>query len=83
MDALSLEVQGAYPQDHFYSIARVDQNTMQSIGATEGDVIEITGRRTTVARCLLLESTDENKGIIRMTLVVRNNAEVVTGGSVK
>src|SRR5437870_6550519 len=47
---------------------------MDSLGASTGDVIEIRGKRRTVAKCLPLYPSDEGKGIIRVDGLVRNNA---------
>jgi hypothetical protein len=47
-----------------------------SLNASTGDVIEIRGKRKTVAKCLPLYPSDEGKGIIRVDGLVRNNAGV-------
>src|SRR5918998_1418883 len=55
---------------------------MDSLGASTGDVIEIRGKRRTVAKCLPLYPSDEGKGIIRVDGLVRNNAGVAIGDTV-
>lgn len=50
---VSLAVHNSYRHD-FSPIARVDHKIMESIGAVEGDVLEVAGKRKTVARCKLL-----------------------------
>jgi transitional endoplasmic reticulum ATPase len=55
---------------------------MDSLSASTGDVIEIRGKRRTVAKCLPLYPSDEGKGIIRIDGLVRNNAGVAIGDTV-
>src|ERR1041385_5654892 len=55
---------------------------MDSLSASTGDVIEIRGKRRTVAKCLPLYPSDEGKGIIRVDGLVRNNAGVASGDTV-
>src|SRR6476619_2891890 len=55
---------------------------MDSLSASTGDVIEIRGKRRTVAKCLPLYPSDEGKGIIRVDGLVRNNAGVAIGDTV-
>src|SRR5256884_311359 len=55
---------------------------MDSLSASTGDVIEIRGKRRTVAKCLPLYPSDEGKGIVRVDGLVRNNAGVAIGDTV-
>src|SRR5438876_1074014 len=55
---------------------------MDSLSASTGDVIEIRGKRRTVAKCLPLYLSDEGKGIVRVDGLVRNNAGVAIGDTV-
>src|SRR5438067_4376623 len=55
---------------------------MDSLSASTGDVIEIRGKRRTVAKCLPLYPSDEGKGIIRVDGLVRNNAGIAIGDTV-
>ena len=63
-------------------VARIDYESMDSLSASTGDVIEIRGKRRTVAKCLPLYPSDEGKGIIRVDGLVRNNAGVAIGDTV-
>jgi transitional endoplasmic reticulum ATPase len=56
---------------------------MDSLSASTGDVIEIGGKRRTVAKCLPLYPSDEGKGVIRVDGLVRNNAGVAIGDTVE
>src|SRR5881409_2547760 len=79
---LSLKVLEAYTRDVGRGVARIDYDSMDSLGASTGDVIEIRGKRRTVAKCLPLYPSDEGKGIIRVDGLVRNNAGIAIGDTV-
>src|SRR3989475_9113837 len=81
-NTLSLKVLEAYTRDVGRGVARIDYDSMDSLGASTGDVIEIKGKRRTVAKCLPLYPSDEGKGIVRVDGLVRNNAGVAIGGTV-
>src|SRR5215472_11429407 len=55
---------------------------MDSLNTSTGDVVEIGGKRRTVAKCLPLYPSDEGKGIVRVDGLVRNNAGVAIGDTV-
>jgi transitional endoplasmic reticulum ATPase len=81
-DSLSLKVLEAYTRDVGRGVARIDYDSMDSLSASTGDVIEIRGKRRTVAKCLPLYPSDEGKGIVRVDGLVRNNAGVAIGDTV-
>ncbi len=81
-NTLSLKVLEAYTRDVGRGVARIDYDSMDSLGASTGDVIEIKGKRRTVAKCLPLYPSDEGKGIIRVDGLVRNNAGIAIGDTV-
>ena len=81
-NALSLKVLEAYTRDVGRGVARIDYDSMDSLSASTGDVIEIKGKRRTVAKCLPLYPSDEGKGIIRVDGLVRNNAGIAIGDTV-
>ena len=76
---LSLKVLEAYTRDVGRGIARIDYDSMDSLNASTGDVIEIKGKRRTVAKCLPLYPSDEGKGIIRIDGLGRNNSGIAIG----
>ncbi|MFB5648998.1 MAG: hypothetical protein ACE5RM_05905, partial [Candidatus Nitrosomaritimum aestuariumsis] len=47
-NALSLKVLEAYTRDVGRGVARIDYDSMDTLGASTGDVIEIKGKRRTV-----------------------------------
>ena len=82
-NTLSLKVLEAYTRDVGRGVARIDYDSMDSLSASTGDVIEIKGKdRRTVAKCLPLYPSDEGKGIIKGDGLVRNNAGVAIGDTV-
>src|ERR671925_295633 len=81
-NTLSLKVLEAYTRDVGRGVARIDYDSMDSLSASTGDVIEIRGKRRTVAKCLPLYPSDEGKGIIRADGLVRNNAGIAIGDTV-
>ncbi|MDF0680060.1 MAG: CDC48 family AAA ATPase [Candidatus Nitrosocosmicus sp.] len=81
-NTLSLKVLEAYTRDVGRGVARIDYDSMDALSASTGDVVEIKGKRRTVAKCLPLYPSDEGKGIIRVDGLVRNNAGVAIGDTV-
>jgi len=81
-NALSLKVLEAYTRDVGRGVARIDYDSMDTLGASTGDVIEIKGKRRTVAKCLPLYPSDEGKGIIRIDGLGRNNSGIAIGDSI-
>jgi transitional endoplasmic reticulum ATPase len=78
----TLKVLEAYTRDVGRGVARIDYDSMDSLSASTGDVVEIKGKRKTVAKCLPLYPSDEGKGIIRVDGLVRNNAGIAIGDAV-
>ena len=78
----NLKVLEAYTRDVGRGVARIDYDSMDGIGASTGDVIEIKGKRRTVAKCLPLYPSDEGKGIIRIDGLGRNNSGVAIGDTI-
>jgi len=81
-NTISLKVLEAYTRDVGRGVARIDYESMDALGASTGDVVEMKGKRKTVAKCLPLYPSDEGKGIIRVDGLVRNNAGVAIGDTV-
>src|SRR5436309_7432548 len=78
----NLKILESYTRDVGRGVARIDYESMDSLSASTGDVIEIRGKRRTVAKCLPLYPSDEGKGIVRVDGLVRNNAGVAIGDTV-
>ena len=78
-----LKVLEAYSRDVGKGIARLDYDSADSVAAATGDVLEIKGKKRTVAKCLPLYPSDEGKGIIRIDGVTRNNLGIAIGDKVE
>jgi len=76
---VQLKVLEAYTRDVGRGVARIDYDAMDALDASTGDVIEIKGKRRTVAKCLPLYPSDEGRGILRIDGLIRNNSGVAIG----
>ncbi|HDD69855.1 AAA family ATPase [Candidatus Bathyarchaeota archaeon] len=76
MSEVQLRVGDARQRDVGRGIARIDQKTMEKLGISAGDVIEIVGKRTTSAIAWPAYSEDQNRDIIRIDGFTRKNAGV-------
>ena len=79
---LTLKVLEAYTRDVGRGVARIDYDSMDTLNASTGDVIELKGKRRTVAKCLPLYPSDEGKGIIRIDGLGRNNSGIAIGDTI-
>ncbi len=80
--AVNLKVLEAYTRDVGRGVARIDYDAMDALDASTGDIIEIRGKRRTVAKCLPLYPSDEGRGVIRIDGLLRNNAGVAISDTV-
>jgi transitional endoplasmic reticulum ATPase len=76
MSETQLRVGDARQRDVGRGIARIDQRTMQKLGISAGDVIEIVNKRTTSAIAWPAYSEDQNRDIIRIDGFTRKNSGV-------
>ncbi len=76
MSEIQLRVGDARQRDVGRGIARIDQRTMQKLGISAGDVIEIVNKRTTSAIAWPAYSEDQNRDIIRIDGFTRKNSGV-------
>ena len=81
-DGVRLQVAAARQEESGHGIARLAKAAMAALGLVEGDVIEIAGKRTTVARAVLAYAEDEGLSVIRLDGLQRGNAEVGSGDHV-
>ena len=73
---LQLKVRDAKQRDVGRGIARLDQATMQKLGISAGDVIEIIGKRSTSAIAWPAYSEDQDRSVVRIDGFTRKNAGV-------
>ncbi|WP_332810699.1 CDC48 family AAA ATPase [Sphingomonas sp.] len=74
-----LQVATMRPEDSGRGLARLPRALMNEMGLSEGDVIEIIGKRSTPARAVLSYPEDEGLDIIRLDGLQRANAEIGSG----
>ena len=80
---LTLKVLEAYSSDIGRGVARIDHNSLNYLGLSEGDSIEIIDKdRTIEAKCLDLLPSDEGKGIIRVDPHLRKSIGVSLGKTI-
>ncbi len=77
-----LKVAEARQRDVGRGKIRIDDATMREIGITTGDVVQITGRKTTGAIAWPAYIEDQGQEIVRMDGIIRQNAKVSLGDKV-
>lgn len=73
---VKLEVASAAVNDVGKGVARLSFETMRALDMTAGDVVELHGKRSTVATALPLYRSDEGRPIVRIDGLQRHNAGV-------
>jgi transitional endoplasmic reticulum ATPase len=81
--SVALKVAEAAQSDVSLGRARIDTTTRMAIGAEVGDIVEILGKKSTVAKIFRTLSEDEGKGLIRIDGLVRRNAGVSIGDKIE
>ncbi len=77
MSAVQLKIAEAKQQrDVGRSIARIDSETMKSLGVTVGDVVQITGKKVTAAKAWPAYPEDQGLGLLRIDGFIRKNSGV-------
>ena len=74
-----LQVAGAKPQDVGTGTARLSRKALTAMGAREGDVVEVRGKRLTAALALASYPEDEGLDVVRLDGLQRANAVVSIG----
>ncbi len=78
-----LQVAAARQEESGQGIARMPRSAFQALGITEGDVVEITGKRSTVAVAMAAYDEDQSLAVIRLDGLQRGNAEAASGEHVQ
>lgn len=79
---ITLKVLESYTRDVGRGVARIDYATMDTLNTSTGEILEIQGKKRTVAKCLPLYPSDEGKHIIRVDGLGRTNAGIAIGDNV-
>jgi len=75
-EGISLKVAEARSRDVGRGIARLDPKDMERIGASVGDIVQLEGKKKTVAKVMPAYMEDRGKKIIQIDGIVRENAEI-------
>jgi transitional endoplasmic reticulum ATPase len=78
-----LKVSESSSKDAGKGLARMDPKDMEGIGASVGEIIEIHGKKTTVAKIMPAYPDDRGKQIIQIDGVIRRNADSGIGEKVE
>ncbi len=78
-----LKVAKAYPNDSARGIARLDPNALLALKLSPGDIIEIEGKRATVAKVWRADRQDWSQDYIRIDGFIRQNAGAGLGDRVR
>ncbi|URW77039.1 CDC48 family AAA ATPase [Sphingomonas donggukensis] len=78
-----LQVANSRPEDSGRGLAHMPRTMMAALGVTQGDVIEIVGKRSTPATAVLPYAEDEGLEILRIDGLQRANAGVGSGDFVE
>ncbi|WP_085808688.1 CDC48 family AAA ATPase [Sphingomonas sp. TZW2008] len=81
--AAKLQVANARPEDSGRGIAHLPRAFMASMGLSDGDVIEIVGKKATPARAVGPYQEDEGLALVRIDGLQRANAGVGSGDFVE
>ena len=79
---LTLKVAEALAKDVGRSIARLDPQDMSAMGIEVGDIVEVLGKRATVAKAMPAYPEDRGNGIVQIDGITRENAQTGLGEKV-
>ncbi|MFV0644781.1 MAG: AAA family ATPase, partial [Sphingomonadaceae bacterium] len=74
-----LQVAAARQEESGQGIARMPRSAFQALGVTEGDIVEITGKRMTAAIAMPSYDEDQALSVVRLDGLQRGNAETASG----
>ena len=77
-----LQVAAARQEESGQGVARMPRTAFQRLGITEGDPVEIEGKRLTAAIAMAAYPEDESLEVVRLDGLQRQNAEAGSGDNV-
>ncbi len=80
---VKLKVMEALQEEAYKGVVRIDSQTMRDINVRPGDIVELEGARKTVGIADRAYPTDVGQAVIRMDGIMRRNAKVSLGETVK
>jgi len=82
-DPIKLRCREAYTRDVGRGHIRIDYDVMDKLKISTGDVVEIEGKKKTVAKALPLYPSDEGKGMVRADGLLRENMKITIDDEIK
>lgn len=82
MEEIQLKVENPYPIDIGRGIIRLDPTALLKLQLEPGDIVEILGKKKTTAKVWRADRKDWEKGIARIDIFIRQNADVSIGEKV-
>jgi transitional endoplasmic reticulum ATPase len=79
IEPVKLQVANARPEEAGRGLARMPRKLLATLGLAEGDIVEITGKRTTASIAVGPYDEDEGIEVLRLDGLQRANAGVGTG----
>jgi transitional endoplasmic reticulum ATPase len=83
MESVSLRVAEALTRDVGRGLVRLDPNDMATMGLQTGETVQLTGKRSTVAKALPAYAEDRGQGTVQMDGILRENAQAGLGDGVQ
>ena len=77
--SIRLQVAAARQEESGHGIARMPKSAFAALGITEGDVVEITGKRITAAIAVPAYQEDQELDVVRLDGLQRGNAGIGSG----
>jgi len=77
--SVRLQVAAARQEESGQGIARMPRSAFQELGITDGDVVEIAGKRSTAAIAMPAYPEDDTLDVVRLDGLQRGNAEAASG----
>jgi len=80
---VNVKVSEAFQNDIGRGIARIDSKAKDELGVSTGDIIKLTGKKSTLAIVWQAHPDDEGLGIVRIDGILRQNSGVGLGDSAR
>ncbi|HLD29622.1 MAG TPA: AAA family ATPase, partial [bacterium] len=78
-ECLSLKIAEADSKDVGRGLARMDPEDLERLGAQVGDIVEIQGKKTTVAKAMPAFKEVRGQGLVQIDGLIRTNAAIGLG----
>ena len=83
MESVTLRVSEALTRDVGRGLVRLDPTDMTTMGLQTGETVQVTGKRSTVAKALPAYAEDRGQGQVQMDGILRENTQAGLGDRVQ